>query len=395
METEGGHSNSVIKQRNLCNLCLGMHDSEDDKSDFEGIDTRKDAEEESAIIETKSVSEDSTQICHRISTTIAEIHDSPRRRPVQFDNRSPVLIPRVPVRRFGRLSGRAMNVLETSGERINQVPTHIAEQSNNQDNSIVEPDTDGQRLLTASELTVIRINETSNTEVVNTSGTGHQEDAVEEGETEITDIQKVSSDCNKEGMGVASKERKFPFLIPDEELFEPLAHSSEKSINEDLEPVEEMREARGSGVNVSGHGETEQTSPVLAFETRKSADRLENVSSDSTEINASIEGENGTSVEHNIQNLRRARILDEFWSVSPMEVNIEDLPKNNSNSNKRRTDSRDEAPSRKKKKMKDAATHMTKEDKQHFKNVRKGLYLINPLVFKLCRCRRAPEHVCS
>lgn len=79
---------------------------------------------ESEKIETKSVSEDSAQYCHRISTTIAEIHKSPIRASVQFDNGSPVLIPRA--LQFGRtvfgsrvvrrLSGQSFNDLKTSGE---------------------------------------------------------------------------------------------------------------------------------------------------------------------------------------------------------------------------------------------------------------------------------------
>lgn len=200
------------------------------------------------------------------------------------------------------------------GENINNVPTHVAEHSNKQD--IEEPEQHMQRLLTASELTRISIDKTFDTEVVNIIGTDHnQEDAVDksheihtgdnlpesklesdidhdnvEGDqqdkAEKTDIQNASIDWNKDGLdGWMDDENSFDFAIrkgvrearkslvhsSDEESFEnsvPIAHSSQKSII-DFKPVEEMREARGSGGgNVSWHGEIDQTSPALAFEAK-------------------------------------------------------------------------------------------------------------------------------
>lgn len=82
------------------------------------------------------------------------------------------------------------------------------------------------------------------------------------------------------------------------------------------------------------------------------ADKLEDVSSASKEINASIE----TSVEDSIKKQRDcARIIDNFWSSSSPEASREYLPKDNYkrkhiSSNKRRSGLSDDAlPSKRKK----------------------------------------------
>ncbi|XP_061725770.1 uncharacterized protein LOC133531519 [Cydia pomonella] len=391
---------------------------------------------ESEIIETKSVSEDSAQYCHRISTTIAEIHKSPIRSSGQFDNGSPVLIPRV--LQFGRtvfgsravrFPGQSFNDLKTSGENIYNVPTHVAEPSDKQD--VEEPETDMQGLLTASELTRISIDKIFDTEVVNIIGTDHnQEDAVDKSheihsgdnlpeskiesdidhdnhepdqqdKAEKTDVQNASIDWNKDGIdddensfdfrkGVR-KARQFLVDSSDEEWFEnlvPIAHSSQKSIT-DFEPVEEMREARRSGGgNVSWRGEIDQTSPALVFETKTSADRLEDISSASKKINASIERE--TSAQDSIKKQRDcARIIDNFWSSSSPESSPEYLPKDNykrkhKRSNKRSGLSDDAPPS---KRQKNEAVQASSDGKFNWEKFKKELIVGTPLVYRLCRSK--------
>ncbi|XP_048004373.1 uncharacterized protein LOC125240523 [Leguminivora glycinivorella] len=389
-------------------------------------DITKIRREESETIENKSVEDDSTEQCHRISTTVAQIHGSPARASVQFDSGSPVLTPRV--LQFGRtvfgsgfasrLSGQSVNVLNTSGQNIDRVPTKTAEESNIQDITIVEPDTEVQKLLTDSELTRISIDKTFITAVH--TGTDHnQEDVLEkreninteddfqenereednesnQDEAEITDIGNESIEWNKDGVDddedgfdfairkgeFARKARHLVFRTSDSfENLEPFAHSTENFDNEEFEPVEEMREAQGSGANESWHGGADQTSPALAFETKTSAERLEECSD--TEISASTEDE---TVEDNIQNLNYARV-DDFWSVSSVEV---DLDNSNDNSSKRRSDSSDDLPLRKRKK--DMTTQTGLEEKLQWESVRKDLFVGLPLVLRLCRCQ---DHVCS
>ncbi|XP_048005834.1 chromatin modification-related protein EAF7-like [Leguminivora glycinivorella] len=383
--------------------------------------------EESESIENKSVEDDSTEQCHRISTTVAQIHGSPARASVQFDSGSPVLIPRV--LQFGRtvfgsgfasrLSGQSVNVLDTSGQNIDRVPTKTAEESNEQDTTIVEPDTEVQKLLTDSELTRISIDKTFIT-AVNTGTDHNQEDVLEkreninteddfqenerdednesnQDEAEITDIENESIEWNKDGVDddedgfdfairkgeFTRKARRLVFRTSDSfENLEPIAHSTENFDNEEFEPVEEMRETRGSGANVSWHGEADQTSPALAFETKTSAERLEEVCSD-TEVSASTEDE---TVEDNIQNLNYA-LVDDFWSVSSVEV---DLDNPNDNSSKRRSDSSHDLPLRKRKK--DMTTQTGLEEKLQWESVRKDFFVGLPLVLRLCRCQ---DHVCS
>ncbi|XP_048006382.1 protein PFC0760c-like isoform X1 [Leguminivora glycinivorella] len=488
-------------------------------------DITKIRREESETIENKSVEDDSTEQCHRISTTVAQIHGSPARASVQFDSGSPVLIPRVlQFRRtvFGsgfasRLSGQSVNVLNTSGQNIDRVPTKTAEESNIQDITIVEPDTEVQKLLTDSELTRISIDKTFIT-AVNTGTDHNQEDVLEkreninteddfqenerdednesnQDEAEITDIGNESIEWNKDGVdddedgfdfairkgefarkarhlvfrtsdsfenlepiahttdtgtdhnqedvlekreninteddfqenerdednesnqdeaeitdignesiewnkdGVDDDEDGFDFAIRKGEFarkardlvfrtsdsfenLEPIAHTTENFDNEEFEPVEEMREAQGSGANESWHGGADQTSPALAFETKTSAERLEECSD--TEISASTEDE---TVEDNIQNLNYARV-DDFWSVSSVEVDLDNS--NDNSSKKRRSDSSDDLPLRKRKK--DMTTQTGLEEKLQWESVRKDLFVGLPLVLRLCRCQ---DHVCS
>ncbi|XP_063547109.1 uncharacterized protein LOC134754703 [Cydia strobilella] len=127
-----------------------------------------------------------------------------------------------------------------------------------------------------------------------------------------------------------------------------------REIDKDHDNENEMREAQGSGLNVPRHGETEQTSPVLACKTKRSAAKLKYVSSVST--------------------------------VSVEETSVEE--QHNSKSHKRRSNSSNDAASRKKKK--DAGTQITADEKRNLENARR-IYLRSPLVFRLCRCS---DHVC-
>ncbi|XP_073963912.1 uncharacterized protein [Choristoneura fumiferana] len=98
-----------------------------------------------------------------------------------------------------------------------------------------------------------------------------------------------------------------------------------------------------------------------------------------------------------------ADVCDDIWSVSPVNINFEDLPpkvddltpscKTYSSQKKRASDTELNTPLKKKKKYNNIAvqTGTSKESTADGNDVKNNFVVGKPLVFRLCRCR---DHVC-